>query len=341
MNDPYRMNAASFLELSREWPVIDVRSPSEFTQGHIPGAINIALFDDIERAIVGTAYTRKGHHESVKAGLELVGKKLAGFIEQAEKNGAGKQALVHCWRGGMRSEAMAWLFRFTGIKTLTLEGGYKAYRRHIRESLAAGPPLKILGGMTGSGKTEILKNLAGMGARVIDLEGLACHKGSAFGALGQGEQPTTEQFENDLASQWIDFGGDEPVWVEDESLNIGKVIIPEPFFSKMQKAPLYLLETLYDIRVDRLVEEYGGYDISILGELILRIGRRMGGDQARSAVSALESGDIRQAVGIVLSYYDRTYRYTLEKSIKTPERVIDSEEFNGLAGIAAFLRTIP
>jgi tRNA 2-selenouridine synthase len=340
MNDLPKISPAEFLRLSREWPVIDVRSPAEYKQGHIPGAVSIALFDDEERAIVGTAYTRQGHHHSVKAGLALVGKKLAGFIEQAEKHGAGKHALVHCWRGGMRSEAMAWLFRFTGIDALVLEGGYKAYRRHIREMLGSGPPLKVLGGMTGSGKTEVLRSLAGLGARVIDLEGLACHKGSAFGALGQSEQPTSEQFENELAGQWIDFDGDDPVWVEDESLNIGKIVIPEPLFLKIQQSPLYLLETAYESRVERLAEEYGAYDFSILEELILRIGRRMGGDQARNAISALNMGDVRNAIRIVLSYYDKAYRYTLENRLRSPERVIDSREFDGVAGIAAYIRTI-
>lgn len=339
MSNPETISPAEFLALSRQWPVIDVRSPSEYRQGHIPGAVSIPLFDDPERAIVGTTYTRQGHDDAVRRGLELVGHKLAGFVKQAGESGVRNHALVHCWRGGMRSEAMAWLFRFTGIQTRVLEGGYKAYRRHIRASFESGPPLKILGGMTGSGKTEVLQEMAALGGRVIDLEALASHKGSAFGGLGQAEQPTTEQFENDLARQWMEFTGDESVWVEDESLNIGRVVIPGAFFQKMKNAPLLYMDVAFAQRVERLVRDYGHYDSTELARLIQKISRRMGGDLAGQALQSLESGDLRQAIAIVLSYYDKTYRYSLEQRVNKAIQYLGADESRSVSEWAVLLKT--
>jgi tRNA 2-selenouridine synthase len=208
---------------------------------------------------------------------------------------------------------MAWLFNFAGLKADVLEGGYKAYRHYIRQSFESGPPLKVLGGMTGSGKTEMLKRIAAEGEQVIDLEGLAHHKGSAFGWLGQEEQPTNEQFENDLAAQWLAMDPSRPVWVEDESLNIGKVILPDVFFQRMRDAEFQLLDVPFDTRVQRLMAEYGHFDKEVLLSIISHISRRMGGDQARQASDALVNGDLQQAVEIVLDYYDKTYRYSLEQ----------------------------
>jgi len=308
-----KLPPGTFLERSKSVPVIDVRAPKEFRQGHIPGAISLPLFDDHERAIVGTTYTRTGRDEALIKGLEIVGPKLPAMAGKAKEYAIAGELLVHCWRGGMRSEAMAWLFRFSGIKTSVLEGGYRAYRHYIREELQAGPPIIILGGMTGSGKTEILQHLSSLSEQVIDLECLANHKGSAFGSLGQPDQPTTEQFENDLASQWLALDHQKPVWVEDESRNIGKVIIPEPVFLKMMAAHLVYIDVPFDIRVQRLTEEYGSFATGDLIELIRKIGRRMGGDQANAAIQALQKGNISDAVAIVLHYYDKSYRYGLSK----------------------------
>jgi tRNA 2-selenouridine synthase len=328
-----------YLERSKSVPVIDVRAPKEFRQGHIPGAISLPLFDDEERAIVGTTYTRTGKDEAIIRGLEIVGAKLPEMARKAKEYAKKGELLVHCWRGGMRSEAMAWLFGFSGIKSSVLQGGYREYRHYIREALLQGPPLIILGGMTGSGKTEILQHLSSLSEQVLDLEALANHKGSAFGSLGLPDQPTTEQFENDLAAQWLAFDPQKPVWVEDESRNIGKVIIPEPVFFKMIAAPLVFIDIPFEIRVKRLSEEYGNFASGDLVELIRKIGRRMGGDKANAAIHALEQGNISEAVAIVLHYYDKSYRYGLSKREKSKIHLIEVES-DDLLSVSNRIRNI-
>jgi len=316
-----------FLQLSLQIPIIDVRAPEEYLQGHIPGAINLPLFDDDERAAVGITYTRTGRDAAMLKGLEISGPKLQDFVRQAKKITSTGELLLHCWRGGMRSEAMAWLFTFSGIKTTVLEGGYKAYRRYIRQSFTNGQQVLVLGGMTGSGKTETLKHLSSLGEQVLDLEALAHHKGSAFGALGQADQPTNEQFENDLAHQWLALDSRKPVWIEDESRNIGKVIIPEQLFIKMSTAPLAFIDIPFEIRVERLMKEYGGFDAAMLSSLIDRISKRIGGDIANSAKISLRQGDIKNAVSIVLAYYDKTYQYGISKRDKSKITTISFAAF--------------
>lgn len=323
-----KLAADIFLERSKSVPVIDVRAPKEFRQGHIPGAISLPLFDDDERAVVGTTYTRTGREDAIFKGLEIVGPKLPDMVRKAREYAKSGELLVHCWRGGMRSEAMAWLFNFSGIKTSVLEGGYRAYRHYIRESLKQGPPVIILGGMTGSGKTEILQRLASLEEQVLDLEGLANHKGSAFGSLGQPDQPTTEQFENDLAIQWLALDAQKPVWIEDESRNIGKAIIPEPLFFKMMEASVVFVDIPFELRVKRLSAEYGNFERNELIDLIRKIARRMGGDQANAAIRAMERGNISEAVSIVLKYYDNAYRYGISKRKESKIKTISFAEFH-------------
>jgi tRNA 2-selenouridine synthase len=193
-----RTDIAEFLKLAEEIPVTDVRSPKEYEEGHIPGAINIPLFDDEERARVGTKYKKEGRIAAIMEGLDLSGPRMTEKLRKALQTAKNGKLLVHCWRGGMRSEAMAWLFSLSGIQTTVLEGGYKSYRHLVLDTLAAEREMIILGGMTGSSKTHILRHLKQQGRQVVDLESLANHKGSAFGALGQLPQPSTEQFANDL-----------------------------------------------------------------------------------------------------------------------------------------------
>lgn len=320
-----KLSPDQYLQRSLSVPVVDVRSPGEFRQGHIPGAINIPLFDDTERAAVGIAYSKTGSDAAILKGLEITGPKLRDFVKIGRELAGQGELLVHCWRGGMRSEAMAWLLQFSGIKTSVLAGGYRAYRRYIRESFKQGPPVIILGGMTGSGKTEILQHLSLLGEQVLDLEGLAHHKGSAFGSLGLPDQTSTEQFENDLAMKWLAFDHQMPVWVEDESRNIGKVIIPEPVFFKMSDAPIVLVDVPFDLRVKRLCAEYGNFEPAELTALIRKISRRMGGDKTNEAIRDLEQGKVSGAVSKVLTYYDKTYLFGLSKRKKSRMLTIRSE----------------
>jgi tRNA 2-selenouridine synthase len=174
-----QLSVEEFLEKAQSLPIVDVRSPGEYDHAHIPGAVSIPLFDNDERALVGTKYKNAGKDSAVLLGLDLVGPKLAGFVKQSKKlNPQHKEVLVHCWRGGMRSGSFAWLLDTAGLTASTLVGGYKAYRNAVLSAFAEPRNLIILGGKTGSGKTDILKELARQGEQIIDLEGLAHHKGS-------------------------------------------------------------------------------------------------------------------------------------------------------------------
>lgn len=308
-----RTEIAQFLKLAEYIPVIDVRSPLEFETGHIPGALNIPLFDNEQRAIVGTKYKKEGHVPAVVEGIRLSGpsmhEKLNGAIKAAE-NG---KLLVHCWRGGMRSEAMAWLFSMAGIQTEVLEGGYKSYRHKVLEDLSEERNTIVLGGMTGSSKTHILRYLKEKGRQVIDLERLANHKGSAFGALGEPPQPSTEQFANDLHYHWSRLDKAAPIWLEDESRNIGTVFMPEGFYNNMQKSKTVVLLMDIKTRMPRLMEEYSNYLPEMLKSSVLRISKRLGGDNTRDAIEAIDRGDIATAIEISLKYYDKTYLYSIQR----------------------------
>jgi tRNA 2-selenouridine synthase len=308
-----KINIISFLDLAEEIPVIDVRSPSEFSTGHIPGAYNIPLFDDKEREAVGISYKREGRIRAILAGLKLSGPAMHLKLEQALKISKQGRLLVHCWRGGMRSEAMAWLFSLGGIETEILEGGYKSYRHFVLENLFVNRKMIILGGFTGSGKTHILKHLQNSGHQVIDLEGLANHKGSAFGSLGQDPQPSSEHFANMLFDKWKMTDHRHTVWLEDESRNIGTVFMPEEFYLNMQRNPSIILLMDIKTRLPRLIEEYSCYSAGELIASVMRISKRLGGGRTNEAVDAINRGDFAKAIEITLDYYDRAYLYGLKR----------------------------
>jgi tRNA 2-selenouridine synthase len=308
-----KIPAERFLELAETIPVCDVRSPSEYNAGHIPGAINIPLFDDSERAAVGTKYKREGRLPAILEGLALSGPAMKDKLARALSAAKNGKLLVHCWRGGMRSEAMAWLFSLGDIKTGILDGGYKAYRNYILVRLAEKRKMIILGGLTGSSKTYILRYLRSGGEQIIDLEGLANHKGSAFGALGELPQPSTEQFANLLFSAWKMNDADIPFWVEDESRNIGTVFIPDCFYANMQDSPAVILMMELKLRLPRLINEYSRYPSEYLKASILKISKRLGGDNTRDAIAAVDKGDYSSAIEITLGYYDKAYQYGLKR----------------------------
>jgi len=313
-----KINIDDFLSERVQTPVIDVRSPAEFKKGHIPGAFNIPLFSDEERAIVGTKYVQESRYSSVIAGLDFVGPKLSRFVDEALKIAPGKEILVYCWRGGMRSASMSWLLDLAGFNAKPLIGGYKSYRRFIKGHLSKPHKLIILGGMTGSGKTELLIELSKRGEQVVDLEGLANHKGSAFGAIGQKPQPATEFFENFLFEALIKLDPDIPIWVEDESKSIGSVFIPNEFFDQMLHSPVIAIERPTRIRVKRLTAEYTKCDPRLLIDSVNKISRRLGSDNACRAIKNIEEGNFEEAVEISLKYYDKTYLYGLNNKKEAP-----------------------
>jgi tRNA 2-selenouridine synthase len=310
-----RVEAAEFILLAKEVPVVDVRSPGEFMQGHIPGAFNLPLFDDSERAVVGTIYKNSGPGDAVLKGLELAGPKLASFVKTLSAAVPGKDLLVHCWRGGMRSEQMAWLFGQAGFRPSLLSGGYKAYRKYIREDFSRHSRLIILGGMTGSGKTDILRALERAGEQVLDLEMTANHKGSVFGALGQSPQPTNEQFENDLAAIWQQFDFARPIWLEDESRMIGNVSLPDPLFERMIRSLMVVVEMPMELRINRLVTEYSQFGKPDLQESILKIAEKLGGTRCNEAMKLLDSGDFHSLAGLLLGYYDKAYNHAVSRRL--------------------------
>lgn len=291
--------------------LLDVRSPAEYAQGHIPGALSFPLFSNEERAAVGTAYKQEGPEPAFLLGLDFVGPKMAGFVRSAQALAPERRIAMYCWRGGQRSGSMAWLLRQGGFDVLTLQGGYKAWRNVALEQLHSRQFIfKVLGGLTGSGKTPVLHALAALGEQAIDLEGLAHHKGSAFGQVGP--QPSVEQFENNLFSALDHLEPGKPVWIEDESRSIGRVYITDHIWNQIRDASLYEIHIPHETRVQHIAEEYGQIPTDTLSETFTRLQKKLGGQHVKTALEALAVGDLPRAVEVALVYYDKTYRHLME-----------------------------
>ncbi|MEO0350624.1 MAG: tRNA 2-selenouridine(34) synthase MnmH [Cyanobacteria bacterium P01_A01_bin.15] len=292
-------------------PILDVRSPGEYAQGHLPQAISFPLFSDEERAQVGICYKQKGQETAIELGLELVGPKMAGLVRQAKALAPQRQVRVHCWRGGMRSGSMGWLLETGGLEVSLLDGGYKAFRRWVRTTLVLPRPVVIVGGMTGTGKTDILYRLRDLGEQVLDLEGLANHRGSSYGALMLPQQPSTEQFENLIAEQWSQFHPRCPVWIEAESRRVGKCRVPDEIMEQMAAAKALEILRSEAERLEILVGIYGQAEPKDLVEATERLRKRLGGQRTQKAVEHIKRGELTTAAAIILTYYDRAYRHDL------------------------------
>ncbi|HXD77079.1 MAG TPA: tRNA 2-selenouridine(34) synthase MnmH [Puia sp.] len=301
-------------------PVGDVRSPAEFAHGHIPGAVSLPLFSDEERARVGTTYKQQGREAAILLGFELTGPRWPAMIRQALEFAPGKKIALHCWRGGMRSAVLAWALDLYGFEVLLIRGGYKTFRHWVLRQFERPYALSVIGGMTGSGKTRILARLRESGEQTIDLEDLAQHQGSTYGSLNRLIQPTQEQFENDLALRLSGLDNRKPVWIEDESQNIGKRILPKPLWIQLRAAPLFDVQVPDELRIAALVAEYGPLEADFLVECTERISRRLGPEQTKAAVTAIREGRMADFVREVLVYYDKTYRKGL--SDRDPDNVV-------------------
>lgn len=316
-----KITIEEFFHYRTKFPVIDVRSPSEFKKGHIPGAYNIPLFTDEERAEVGTVYKQNGKENAVQLAYRFVSPKLISFSQQGEQiAGKEKKLVVYCWRGGMRSENMAWLFGRSGIECFVLQGGYKAYRRYGRNIIQQPLPLIVLGGMTGSGKTDILNEMEKQGEQVLNFEKFAFHKGSAFGALGQPPQYENEHFENLIFEKLFCLNLQKQIWIEDESRQIGRNAIPDELFAQMRQSQVLKILLPNKERIKRLVKDYAFYDNSQIIEGIRKVQKRLGNQNTREAIEAVESNDYETAVKILLAYYDKAYKYGLSK--RDPSKII-------------------
>ncbi len=313
---PTPIDINEFIRLSEQHPVVDVRTPAEFEQGHIPSAINLPIFSNEERAIVGTIYKKEGREPAILKGLEIVGPKLHEYVKEGIKINKTEIFLVHCWRGGMRSSSMAWFLETYGFKCYTLKGGYKQYRNLVLASFDKQKEVVVLGGKTGTGKTLILHELKKQGEQIIDLEGLAHHKGSSFGSLGEAPQPTQEQFENDLYSQFSKVDPLKRCWIENESRKIGKVVLPLGLWEQMAAATVASIGLPDELRLEYLLKEYGSFSKEELIDAVLRIEKRLGGQHVKRAIEALEQGDIKTAFEVCLVYYDKTYRFGEENRPK-------------------------
>ncbi|MBA2248996.1 MAG: tRNA 2-selenouridine(34) synthase MnmH [Chitinophagaceae bacterium] len=323
-----KLHIDKFLTLAKQYPVFDVRSPGEFNEARIPGAFPLALFDDEQRKIVGTIYKQQSREAAIKAGLDFFGTKMKSMVEEVEKivsnirlaignkqqaidnkqEATGNCILIHCWRGGMRSAGVAWLLDLYGFKVYTLTGGYKSFRSWVLNQFEKPYSFKVLGGYTGSGKTVLLKQLADAGQPVIDLEGLANHKGSAFGALGEAPQPGQEMFENLLASELFKKSLPEAeIWLEDESQRIGKLIIPKNIWQQMREVKIYFLEMSFDDRLEHIIKLYGNFKKEDLVNAIMRIQKRLGGLETKNAVNYLLENNVKDCFIILLKYYDKLY----------------------------------
>lgn len=308
-----QLEVKDFLKKASDLPVLDVRSPKEYEAGHIPGAVSFPLFTDEERKKVGTAYKQVSREDALLIGLDFFGPKMSGFVKLAKELAPEKEVLLHCWRGGMRSGGVAWLLDLAGFHVKLLQAGYKSYRRSVLDQFEKPYPLILIGGMTGSGKTDVLPYLQKAGEQVINLEKLARHKGSSFGSIGMPPQPSIEQFENELAQELTAIDADRPVWLEHESITIGRISLPKTFYDQMSRATVIRLDVPKEVRVRKLAEEYCKVNPLLLEQAILRIQKRLGGLATKEALQAIQVGDMEKMVNIALIYYDQTYQYELQK----------------------------
>ena len=312
------LTVSDFMQMEESLPLVDVRTPAEFAHGHVPGATNMPLFSNEERVLVGTTYKQTSREAAILLGFDLTGAKWSGFIREACGFAPQKKIVVHCWRGGMRSEAMAWALSLYGFEVFVLQGGYKNYRRWVLSRMAEPWDLHLVGGMTGSGKTRVLHELKRMGEQVIDLEHLAQHQGSTYGSLNRLQQPSQEQFENNLAAQLEPLDRKKRVWLEDESVTIGRCSIPKLLWDRMQSATLSFLDVSLEDRVQTLVKEYGSLDKEFLVLCTERIRKRLGPEQTKNAVLAINENRMEDFVRWVLVYYDKTYQKCLTTRTGTP-----------------------
>ena len=318
--------------------IIDCRSPAEYAEDHIPGAISAPVLDDDERASVGTLYKQVSPFDAKKLGAALVAKNIARHVETLF---AGKEPqwrpLVYCWRGGKRSAAMAQVLREIGWRAETLEGGYKAYRRSVvaaLESLPATLDFTVIHGATGSGKSRLLGALRRAGAQVLDLEDLAAHRGSVLGALPGRPQPSQKMFESLLLEELAAFDAARPVFVEGESKKIGELQLPEALIGHMRASPCVLLETALEARVTLLLEEYRHFlaDTDALSAQLDCLVPLHGREKIASLKALAARGAWREGVARLLAeHYDPAYRRSSSRNfVLLPQarkiRVADADE---------------
>lgn len=300
-----------------DYILVDVRSQLEYAKGNIPGSINIPLLNNDERKEIGTIYKQENKRKAIKRGLDFFGPKMRSIVEELDhitgsinlsEPTKGKIA-VYCWRGGMRSNIFAWLLEMYGYEVLVVRGGYKSYRNWCLKEFSKQRNCLLIGGYTGSGKTRILNAITGKKKiPFIDLEKIANHKGSAFGGIGLDAQPSQEYFENHIALSLYKFTCEfNYVVLEDESLRIGNVSIPQPLWEEMCKGKMIFLDVDFLLRLKNILSEYGPLDRSLLAAAIMRLQKKLGGLETKIALEHLLNKDFESCFNILLKYYDKLY----------------------------------
>ncbi len=311
------------LQTLRDPLIIDVRSPCEHAAEFIPASVNIPLLDDDERAQVGTVYAQQGEIIARRLAVTKLSPKIPSIIDQIlGLRKQGQAVVVHCWRGGLRSEAVSSFLSLVGIDCWRLTGGYKAWRRLVIDQLGRAEfnfGTITLQGQTGVGKSELLTELAALGAPVLDLEILANHRGSVFGGIGLGDQPTQKNFE---ASVWMGVKDVQSpfLFIEAEGKKVGKLAVPEFLLKLMTMGPRVLVTGSVEARVERIFQEYSGkYGDSFevlehaFGQL-QNLKERLGAKRIEEIKKLVVTGEGREAIKILLvEYYDPLYRNGIER----------------------------
>ena len=324
-----KISITTFIDLYQNYPTIDVRSEQEYEHAHIPGAVSLPLFSNEERKIVGTIYKQQSREAAIKKGLEFFGPKMKDiivFVEKLlkEKNIDSKILVIHCWRGGMRSAAIGWLLDLYGFKIYTIIGGYQAYRNWVLDQFKIDWKFNILGGYTGSGKTIILQEFEKLKIPFIDLEGIAGHKGSAFGRIGLPPQQSCEMFENTLAKELQKHSilfPNQNIWLEDESQRIGAVSIPHELWLTIRKQNVFFIKIPFEQRLEYIEETYGKLNNEELQEAVLRIKKKLGGLETKLSIEFLQKSNIKEAFRILLHYYDKLYQKALDQRENLNEKL--------------------
>jgi len=324
---------------------LDVRSPSEFALDHLPGAVNCPVLDNSERALIGTIYTRESPFAAKKRGAALVARNIAHIVAEHCRDQLREWSpVVYCWRGGQRSAALAHVLHEIGFQVAQLDGGYQAYRRHVVAALARLPArftFIVVCGLTGSGKSRLLAALAGIGAQVLDLEGLAKHRGSLLGDLPHASQPSQKAFESQLLAALEGFDTEVPVYVESESRKIGTVQMPEALLQAIRASDCVHIDTPQELRVALLKEEYQHFlgDPESLTAKLARLEPLFGPAVVADWASAAAYGGFDSLVAELLrKHYDPTYARSMEKNFprsvsahRVAPKAIDVHAFRTLA----------
>ncbi len=327
--------------------VIDVRSPGEFAEDHLPGAVNLPVLDDAERAEIGAIYVQRSKFEARRRGAAQIARNIAGHLEGAMKDRPGGWApLLYCWRGGQRSHAMGLILSQVGWRTTLLEGGYRTYRRDVVARLYEAQPsldVVLLDGPTGVGKTDMLQRLAQRGVQTLDLEALAGHRGSVFGHMGA--QPSQKLFESRLAAAIADVDVHRPVVVEAESSRIGERFLPPVLWGAMRAGRRIELTAPLGYRVASLTRDYGALaqDGDGLAALLSRLPGRHGRARLDAWTRLAADGEIEALVeALVTEHYDPAYARARENRSQAVTAVVDvsTQGFDDAEAAAATIQAM-